>query len=106
MIALFLLLAAQAATPTADAAPPDAPPPASLPTASSLAQRRACHRAPGSDTITCDVTAQQQGGYRLPRYGPGAPHADNGKSVKLGAQVTNKGPARRKRSMATVGIPF
>jgi hypothetical protein len=87
-----------------------------------------CVRAPGSEIVVCgtpqnggevpppqqDVaTSLPQGGYRLmnlrPRtYGPTAPGAngDRGNGIKVGAQVNNRGPARRKRSMATVGIPF
>lgn len=96
MIALFLLLSAQAPA----AAPADTPPPASPPAA-----KRVCSRAPGSDTITCRP-AQENSAYRLPTYGPAAPGARSGSGdgVKVRAQASNKG--RRKRSMATVGIPF
>ena len=100
MIALFLLLAAQAVqpttTPAADAPLAQTPPPAA----------RICRRAPGSDTVECKPAPQQQLGYRLPKYGPGAPQASRGKSVKVGAQTSNRGRAGRNRSMATVGIPF
>jgi hypothetical protein len=95
MIALFLMLAAQAAAPAADASPVPTPPPT-----------RVCSQAPGSDQVVCRAIPQQQLGYRLPRYGPAAPQAGRGKGVKVGAQTTNRGPARRNRSMATVGIPF
>jgi hypothetical protein len=94
MIALFLMLAAQAAAPAADASPVPTPPPT-----------RVCSQAPGSDQIVCKPIPQQQLGYRLPRYGPAAPQAGR-KGVKVGASTTNRGPARRNRSMATVGIPF
>jgi hypothetical protein len=96
MIALFLMLAAQAAAPAPDAAPPASPTPP--PT-------KVCRQAPGSDTVECKAVPQQQLGYRLPRYGPAAPKA-SGKGVKVGAQATNRGPTRRNRKMATVGIPF
>jgi hypothetical protein len=96
MIALFLLLAAQAAAPAADAPRASTPPPAP----------RICRQAPGSDTIECKPLPQQQLGYRLPRYGPAAPQANRGKGVRVGAQATNRGSAKRNRSMATVGIPF
>jgi hypothetical protein len=98
MIALFLLLAAQAAAPAPDAPPAQTPPSAP----------RVCRKAAGSDTIVCGPAPQQQLGYRLPKYGPAAPGAQSnrGKTVKVGARTTNRGPARRNRSMATVGIPF
>jgi hypothetical protein len=96
MIALLLMLAAQAAAPAPDATPaPPTPPPT-----------RVCRPAPGSGTVECKAIPQQQLGYRLPKYGPTAPQAGRGKSVKVGASTTNRGPARRNRSMATVGIPF
>ena len=98
MIALFLMLAAQAAAPAPDASSavtPTPPPPTKV-----------CRQAPGSDTVECKAVPQQQLGYRLPRYGPAAPRASGGKSVRVGAQATNRGPARRNRKMATVGIPF
>jgi hypothetical protein len=98
MFALFFMLAAQAAASAPDAAPTPAPAPA----------RRVCRQEPGSVSIVCRAAPrqQQQLGYRLPRYGPGAPAAQSshGDGVKVGAQASNKG--RRSRSMATVGIPF
>lgn len=96
MIALFLLLSAQAAAaaPAPDAAPPPAPPPTKV-----------CRQAPGSDTVECKAVPQQQLGYRLPKYGP-APQAKRGTGVKVGGQASNRGRAGRNRSMATVGIPF
>ena len=98
MIGLFLLLAAQ--SPDAVASAPEAAP-------APAPARRVCHREPGSDTLVC-APAQQPGNYRLPRYGPPAPgaNASRGNDVKLGAKATNRGSARRNRSMATVGIPF
>ena len=98
MIGLFLLLSAQAAAAT----PADAPPPASPPT------RRVCRKAPGSDTIVCRPAQQQEGSYRLPKYGPAAPNAQSGSGngVKVRAQASNRGTARRNRPTATVGIPF
>jgi hypothetical protein len=96
MFALFFMLAAQAAASATDASPPPAP------------ARRVCRQEPGSVSIVCRAAPrqQQQLGYRLPRYGPGAPAAQSshGDGVKVGAQASNKG--RRSRSMATVGIPF
>ena len=90
--------------------------------------QQSCVRAPGSEIVVCgtpqsggeappqqqDVaTSLPQGGYRLmnlrPRsYGPAAPSAQSnrGTGIKVGAQANNRGPARRKRPMATVGIPF
>lgn len=103
MISLFLLLAAQAAAPAADAPPEQTPPPSSSTTPPPT---KVCRQAPGSDTVECKTLPQQQLGYRLPRYGPAAPRANRGKDVKVGASTTNRGPARRNRSMATVGIPF
>ena len=99
MIALLLMLAAQAAAPAPDAPSAAASVPTPPPT-------RVCRQAPGSDQIVCKAIPQQQLGYRLPKYGPAAPQAARGKSVKVGASTTNRGPARRNRSMATVGIPF
>ncbi len=96
MIALFLLLSAQAAEPAPDTSPPPPPPQA----------KRVCHQAPGSDIVTCELRIQQPGGYRLPKYGPAAPQANRGNSVRIGAKATNRGSARRNRPMATVGIPF
>jgi len=96
MIALVLLLAAQAVAPAPDAPPAPAP----------VLRRRVCHQAPGSEIVTCELRIQQPSGYRLPKYGPAAPQADRGTSVRLGAKATNRGSARRNRSMATVGIPF
>jgi hypothetical protein len=99
MIGLFLLLSAQAAV----AAPADAPPPAPPPT------RKVCRKAPGSDMVVCRPAQQQQeGSYRLPRYGPAAPTAQSasGNGVKVRAQASNRGTARRNRPTATVGIPF
>jgi hypothetical protein len=95
MIALFLLLSAQAAAPASDASPARTPPPAA----------RVCLKSAGSDTIVCRPAPQQQLGYRLPKYGP-APNAQSGNGVKVRAQATNRGPAKRNRPMATVGIPF
>jgi hypothetical protein len=96
MIGLFLLLSAQAAAATpADAA---SPPP-----------RKVCRKAPGSDMVVCRPAQQQQeGSYRLPRYGPAAPTAQSGSGngVKVRAQASNRGTARRNRPTATVGIPF
>ena len=97
MIALFLLLSAQATAPASDASPAPTPRP---PTP------RVCRKAVGSDTIVCGPAPRQQLGYRLPKYGPAAPNAQSGNGVKIRAQATNKGPARRNRSIATVGIPF
>jgi hypothetical protein len=96
MIALFLLLSAQAAAPASDASPAATPPSAP----------RVCRKSAGSDTIVCGPAPQQQLGYRLPRYGPAARQTNSGKSVRVGAHTTNRGPGRRNRSMATVGIPF
>jgi hypothetical protein len=98
MIGLFLLLSAQAAV----AAPADAPPPASPPT------RKVCRKAPGSDMVVCRPAQQEQGSYRLPKYGPAAPTAQSGSGngVKVRAQASNRGTARRNRPTATVGIPF
>ena len=96
MIALFLMLSAQAAAPPSDASPPQTPP----------TTARVCRKEAGSDTIVCGPAPQQQLGYRLPRYGPAAPNAQSGNGVKIRAQATNRGPARRNRPMATVGIPF
>jgi hypothetical protein len=103
MIGLFLLLSAQApATAPADTSPPAPPPPTA----------QVCRRAPGSDNIVCTRRAVQ-GSYRLQKlppqaYGPALPSAQSvvGHGVKVGAQTTNRGPGRRNRSMATVGIPF
>ena len=95
MIALFLMLAAQAAAPAPDTSPLPTPPPTKV-----------CRPASGSDTVECKAIPQQQLGYRLPKYGPAAPQAKSGNRVKVGARTTNRGPARRNRSMATVGIPF
>jgi hypothetical protein len=78
--------------------PPPPPPPVSAPT------RRVCRKAPGSDTLVCRPAQQEQGSYRLPKYGPAAPQANSGDGVKLRAQASNR--ARRNRPMATVGIPF
>ena len=96
MIALFLLLSAQAATSAPASSPPAFPPPA----------KRVCRKAAGSDIVVCGPAPQEQTSYRLPRYGPPAPSAQPSNGVKVGAQATNRGPARRKRPMATVGIPF
>lgn len=98
MIGLFLLLSAQAAA----AAPADAPPPASPP------PRKVCRKAPGSDMVVCRPAQQEQGSYRLPKYGPAAPTAQSGSGngVKVRAQASNRGTARRNRPTATVGIPF
>ena len=103
MIALFLLLSAQAAASAPAASPPSASPTASLPT-----QHRICRQAPGSVTFVCTLTQQQQSGYRLPRYGPAASgtQSNRGTGVKVGAQASNRGRAGRNQSMATVGIPF
>ena len=95
MIVLFLMLAAQAAAPAPDASSLPTPPPTKV-----------CRPAPGSDTVECKAIPQQQLGYRLPKYGPAAPQAKSANRVKVGARTTNRGPARRNRSMATVGIPF
>jgi hypothetical protein len=99
MIALFLLLSAQAAEPAPAAARDPTPPPAA---------RRVCVQAPGSDTITCRPAPQQTGNYRLPRYGPAAPGAqsDRGDGVRLRGQASNRGRAGRNRTAATLGIPF
>lgn len=99
MIGLFLLLSTQAA---AAAAPADASPPASPPA------RKVCRKAPGSDMVVCRPAQQQQGSYRLPKYGPAAPTAQSasGNGVKVRAQASNRGTARRNRPTATVGIPF
>ena len=98
MIGLFLLLSAQAAA----AAPADAPPPASPP------PRKVCRKAPGSDMVVCRPAQQEQGSYRPPKYGPAAPTAQSGSGngVKVRAQASNRGTARRNRPTATVGIPF
>jgi hypothetical protein len=92
MIALFLLLSA----PTA---PATSPPP-----------QRLCRQLSG-EPVPC-ASQPQQGLYRLPKlsrrtYGP-LPGAQSnlGPGVKIRGQATNRGPARRNRSMATVGIPF
>ena len=99
MIGLFLLLSAQAAAAT----------PAEMPLPASPPPRKVCGKAPGSDMVVCrPAQQQQQGSYRLPKYGPAAPNAqsaaDNG--VKVRAQASNRGTARRNRPTATVGIPF
>jgi len=93
MIALFLLLSAQVATPAPDASPPPQP-------------KQFCRQAPGSDTVTCELATPEQDGYRLPKYGPAAPQVSRGKSLRVGAKATNRGSSRRNRSMATVGIHF
>jgi hypothetical protein len=94
MIALFLLLSAQAAEPAPDASPRSPQP------------KQVCRQAPASENVSCELTTPQQDGYRLPKYGPPAPQANRDKSVRIGAKATNRGAARRNRSMATVGIPF
>ena len=98
MIGLFLLLSAQAAA----AAPAEMPLPASPP------PRKVCRKAPGSDMVLCRPAQQEQGSYRLPKYGPAAPTAQSasGNGVKVRAQASNRGTARRNRPTATVGIPF
>ena len=98
MIGLFLLLSAQAAA----AAPAEMPLPASPP------PRKVCRKAPGSDMVVCRPAQQEQGSYRLPKYGPAAPTAQSasGNGVKVRAQASNRGTARRNRPTATVGIPF
>ena len=111
MIGPLLLLAAQAA-------PLAAPP----------AREHNCVRAAGSEIMVCGTPPAQsdeappplphagptlsQGTYRLQRlppqaYGPAVPSAQSviGHGVRVGAQTSNQG-ARRRRSMATVGIPF
>jgi hypothetical protein len=107
MIALLILLAAQAA-PGSEAPPAsEALPTADAATASTPARApQVCRKAAGSDTVVCTPVPQQQLGYRLPKYGPAAPQAKSANRVKVGARTTNRGPARRNRSMATVGIPF
>jgi len=101
MVALLLLLAAQAAQPSTTPAP-DAAPVATPP-----ATRRICRQDPGSEQIVCRTVPQQQLGYHLPQYGPAARATQSGKavSVKFREQMSNRGRARN-RSMATVGIPF
>ncbi len=94
MIALFLLLSAQAAAAAPADTSPAAPP-----------ARKVCRQEPGSQVMLCTLSPQQQSGYRLPRFGPGAPKADDGRGVRLRAQASNRN-GRRNRSMATVGIPF
>jgi hypothetical protein len=101
MIALFLLLAAQAA--------PNAAPPA---------KQRDCVRAVGSEIMVCGTPPQQQeqqGIYRLPNlsrgtYGPALPgaQADLGGGVRatLRGQATNSRRARRNKPVATVSVPF
>jgi hypothetical protein len=98
MIGLILVLSAQAAVAT----PSDTSPPASPPA------RKVCRKAPGSYTIVCRPSSQQQSSYRLPKYGPAAPSAQpsSGNGVKVRAQASNRGTARRNRPTATVGIPF
>jgi hypothetical protein len=97
MIALFLLLAAQAA--------PDTPP------------RQSCVRAPGSEITVCgpEPQQQQQGAYRIPKlrpkaYGPALPGAEanlgQGVRAKLRGQTSNTGRGRRNRSTATLSVPF
>jgi hypothetical protein len=105
MIALFLLLAAQAA-----------------PSAAVQSPRQNCVRAVGSEITVCGTPpqqAQQQAQqapptYRLPRLGaktygplPGA-QADLGHGVRatLRGQATNAGRARRNKPVATVSVPF
>ena len=98
MIALFLLLAAQAA-----------------PNAASAAQQN-CVRAAGSEIVICGTPPeqQQQVTYRVPRlprqtYGPlpGA-QADLGHGVRasLRGQASNSARARRNKPIATLSVPF
>ena len=98
MIGLFLLLSAQAAAAT----------PAEMPLPASPPPRKVCRKAPGSDMVLCRPAQQEQGSYRLPKYGPAAPTAQSasGNGVKVRAQASNRGTARRNRPTATVGIPF
>lgn len=98
MIGLFLLLSAQAAAAT----------PAEMPLPASPPPRKVCRKAPGSDMVVCRPAQQEQGSYRLPKYGPAAPTAQSGSGngVKVRAQASNRGTARRNRPTATVGIPF
>jgi hypothetical protein len=98
MIGLFLLLSAQAAAAT----------PAEMPLPASPPPRKVCRKAPGSDMVVCRPAQQEQGSYRLPKYGPAAPTAQSasGNGVKVRAQASNRGTARRNRPTATVGIPF
>jgi hypothetical protein len=95
MIGLFLLLSAASA-------PADAPPTVA----------RSCRRSAGSEVVTCRPLRPQQGPYRLPKlppktYGPPLPgaQANLGHGVKLGGQTSNAG-VRRKRSAATLSVPF
>jgi hypothetical protein len=99
MIALFLLLAAQAA--------PNAPP----------AAQQNCVRAVGSEIVVCGTppAQQQQGAYRIPRlrpqsYGPALPSAQtdlgHGVRASLRGQANNSSRARRNRSAATLSVPF
>lgn len=106
MIALFLLLAAQAA--------PEA--------ALHPARQRDCVRAVGSEIMVCGTPPAQQAQqsqptYRLPRlgprgYGPAVPgaSADLGGGVRgsLRGQATNSGraAARRNKPVATLSVPF
>jgi len=104
MIALFLLLAAQAAP---DAAPPP---------------RQSCVRAVGSEIVLCGAPPAQgvgpptpQGTFRLPRlapqtYGPALPNAQSnlghGVRATLRGQASNSARGRRNKPVATLSVPF
>jgi hypothetical protein len=90
---LLLLLTAQAAAPAPDA--PAAPAP----------RQRVCRQAPGSDAVVCELKTPQPSGFRLPKYGPAAPTAQSasGNGVKVRAQASNRGSARRQRPTAPGG---